>query len=31
MNNRNKKMGHNAALEFTRQIDAHIDSQVSDR
>ena len=31
MNNRNKKMGHNAALEFTRQIDAHIDSQVSGR
>ena len=29
MNNRNKKMGHNAALEFTRQIDAHIDGQLS--
>ena len=29
MNNRNKKMGHNAALEFARQVDAHIDSQVN--
>lgn len=24
MNNRNKKMGHNAALEFANQVDAHI-------
>ena len=29
MNNRNKKMGHNAALEFTQRIDAHIDGQLS--
>ncbi len=27
MNNRNKKMGHNAALEFTQRVDSHIDSQ----
>lgn len=27
MNNRNKKMGHNAALEFSNQVDRHIDRQ----
>ena len=27
MNNRNKKMGYNAALEFSRQVDSHIDRQ----
>ncbi len=27
MNNRNKKMGHNAALEFSREVDRHIDEQ----
>lgn len=27
MNNRNKKMGYNAALEFTNQVDNHIDQQ----
>ena len=27
MNNRNKKMGHNAALDFINQIDGHIDQQ----
>lgn len=27
MNNRNKKMGYNAALEFTHQVDNHIDQQ----
>lgn len=26
MNNRHKKMGHNAALEFTQQLDRHFDS-----
>ena len=27
MNNRNKKMGYNAALEFSRQVDSHIERQ----
>ena len=27
MNNRNKKMGYNAALEFSMQVDSHIDQQ----
>lgn len=27
MNNRNRKMGQNSALEFSRQIDAHIDAK----
>lgn len=27
MNNRNKKMGHNSALEFSRQVDAHIEQK----
>jgi len=27
MNNRNKKMGYNAALEFSNQVDSHIDQQ----
>ncbi|MBD5118367.1 MAG: HPr(Ser) kinase/phosphatase [Clostridiales bacterium] len=27
MNNRNKKMGYNAALEFSRQVDSHIDQK----
>lgn len=27
MNNRNKKMGYNAALEFTQQVDHHIDEE----
>ena len=27
MNNRNKKMGHNAALDFINRIDGHIDQQ----
>ena len=27
MNNRNKKMGYNDALEFSRQVDSHIDRQ----
>ena len=27
MNNRNKKMGYNAALEFSRQVDSHIDQE----
>lgn len=27
MNNRNKRMGHNAALEFSRQVDDHINRQ----
>ncbi len=30
MNNRQKKMGHNAALEFTEQINKHFDSSISD-
>lgn len=29
MNNRNKKMGYNAALEFTKQINAHFDQALS--
>ena len=29
MNNRNKKMGYNAALEFTKQINAHFDQAMS--
>jgi len=29
MNNRNKKMGYNAAQEFTRQLDAHFDRALS--
>lgn len=28
MNNRNKKMGYNAALEFSRQVDSHIDKKM---
>ena len=27
MNNRHKKMGYNAALEFSQQVDSHIDQQ----
>ena len=27
MNNRNKKMGYNAALEFSLQVDSHIDQK----
>jgi len=27
MNNRNKKMGYNAALEFSMQVDSHIDQK----
>ena len=27
MNNRNKKMGYNAALEFSQQVDSHIDQK----
>ena len=27
MNNRNKKMGYNAALEFSKQVDSHIDQK----
>jgi HPr kinase/phosphorylase len=30
MNNRHKKMGYNAAQEFTNQINAHFDAQMSD-
>ena len=30
MNNRNKKMGHNAALEFTKQINAQFDQSLSE-
>lgn len=26
MNNRNRKMGHNSALEFSNQIDAHLEN-----
>ena len=29
MNNRNKKMGYNAALEFTKQINMHFDQSMS--
>jgi HPr kinase/phosphorylase len=29
MNNRHKKMGYNAALEFTKQINAHFDQSMS--
>ncbi len=29
MNNRNKKMGYNAALEFTQQINDHFDKALS--
>lgn len=29
MNNRNKKMGYNAALEFTQQINDHFDQALS--
>ncbi len=30
MNNRHKKMGHNAAKEFTEQINAHFDQQLAE-
>ena len=30
MNNRNKKMGHNAALEFANQVDAHIQREAGE-
>ncbi len=30
MNNRNKKMGYNAALEFTKQVNAHFDQAMSE-
>lgn len=30
MNNRNKKMGYNAALEFTKQINEHFDQAMTD-
>lgn len=30
MNNRNKKMGYNAALEFTKQINEHFDQSMSE-
>ena len=29
MNNRNRKMGHNSALEFSRQVDAHIEAKAA--
>ena len=29
MNNRNKKMGYNAALEFTKQVNAHFDQAMA--
>ena len=29
MNNRNKKMGYNAALEFTKQVNAHFDQALA--
>jgi HPr kinase/phosphorylase len=29
MNNRHKKMGYNAAQEFTRQINEHFDQVIS--
>lgn len=31
MNNRNKKMGYNAALEFTKQINKHFDQAMSEQ
>ena len=31
MNNRNKKMGHNAALEFANQVDQHIQREAASR
>lgn len=31
MNNRNKKMGYNAALEFTKQINEHFDQAMSQK
>ncbi len=31
MNNRNKKMGYNAALEFTKQINDHFEQTMSDQ
>ena len=31
MNNRHKKMGYNAAQEFTRQVSAHFDQVLSER
>mgnify|MGYP002447387346 CR=1 FL=1 len=31
MNNRNKKMGHNAALEFANQVDQHIQREAAAR
>ncbi|MGM9607725.1 MAG: HPr(Ser) kinase/phosphatase [Oscillospiraceae bacterium] len=31
MNNRNKKMGYNAALEFTKQINEHFDQAMSEQ
>ena len=30
MNNRNKKMGYNAALEFTKQVNEHFDRALAD-
>lgn len=30
MNNRNKKMGYNAALEFSRQLDSHMNQKVQE-
>ena len=29
MNNRNRKMGHNSALEFSNRVDAHIDEKAA--
>ena len=29
MNNRNRKMGHNSALEFSQQVDAHIEAKAA--
>lgn len=31
MNNRHKKMGHNAAKEFTDKINSHFDAQIEDK
>ena len=31
MNHRNKEMGHNAALEFTRQVDAHLEQALAEQ
>jgi len=31
MNNRNKKMGYNAALEFTKQINEHFDQAMANQ